>query len=87
MAGYWHQARQRIKQRQARQLFTPRRVHNNERKPKPPRAQRARALVEKLKDGGVLCRHHQHNRVVWCLVSKGGSEFLTHEAVTDALAS
>jgi hypothetical protein len=51
------------------------------------RRERAAAVLAKLKAGAVLCRQHRPSRVIWCLVWKGGSEFLTHELVTDALAS
>ncbi len=47
----------------------------------------ATRILEKLKAGAVLCRHHHRGRIIWCLVWKGGSEFLTHESVSDALAS
>lgn len=54
---------------------------------KRQRADRARRVIERLKAGAVLHRLHQHNRTIWCLVWRGGSEFLTHEQVTDALAT
>jgi hypothetical protein len=58
----------------------------NQRKQQRTR-ERSQRLFAKLKDGAVLCRHHQRNRVVWCLVWRDGSEWLTHEAVTEILAS
>ena len=54
---------------------------------KQQRAERAKRVLERLKAGAVLCKHHQPTRIVWCLVWKGGSEFLSHEIVTDAFAS
>jgi hypothetical protein len=48
---------------------------------------RTNRVLSLMKAGAVLCRQHQQQRVIWCLVWKGGSEFLTHETVTDALAS
>jgi hypothetical protein len=53
---------------------------------KRPRAERVRRVLEQLKAGAALCRHHQRNRVIWCLVWRGGSEWLTHELATDVLA-
>ena len=51
------------------------------------RQDRAAAVLAKLKAGAVLCRHHQRGRTVWVLVWNNGSDFLTHETVTDALAT
>jgi hypothetical protein len=54
---------------------------------KRKREARAQHVLSLLKAGAVLCRQHQQHRVIWCLVWRSGSEFLTHEVVTDALAS
>jgi hypothetical protein len=54
---------------------------------KRKRHERAQQVINKMRNGAVLCRHHQRNRIVWCLVWRGGSEWLTHEAAGDALAS
>jgi hypothetical protein len=54
---------------------------------KRKREERAKRVLERLKAGALLRRHHQRGRIVWCLVWKSGSEFVTHEAVTDALTS
>jgi DNA-binding transcriptional MocR family regulator len=67
-----------------------RRIHrrqDRQAEQKRQRQARAQRVLEKLKNGAVLCRHHQRGRTVWCLVWKGGSEFVTHELVTDALAT
>jgi hypothetical protein len=48
---------------------------------------RTERVLSLMKTGAVLCRQHQRGRVIWCLVWRGGSEFLTHEAVAAALAS
>jgi hypothetical protein len=76
MTNYSLIAGQRVSQRLDR---------HNERKRK--RQERARRLLEKLRGGAVLYRHHHNNRAIWCLVGRRGSEFLTHEVVTDAMAS
>ena len=74
-------------------IYTPASLRNSARRldrenqHKRQQAERARRVLEKLKAGAVLCRHHQRNRVVWCLVWRGGSEWIAHEVVTDALAS
>jgi hypothetical protein len=54
---------------------------------KQQRAKRAQRVLERLKAGAVLYRHNQRGRAIWTLVWKGGNEFLTHEVITDALAS
>jgi hypothetical protein len=70
------QSLRRVHRRQARQA-----------KAKCKRQARADAVLAKLEAGAVLYRHHRRDRVIWVLAWKGGSEFLTHEIVTDALAS
>jgi hypothetical protein len=69
----------------ARALPLPRPDRQNQRKRQ--RAERAQRVLAKLQGGAVLCRNHQRGRIVWVLVWKNGSEFLTPEAVTEALAS
>jgi hypothetical protein len=67
-----------------------RRVHHRQDRQserKGQRQARAAAVLAKMQAGAVLYRHHQRGRIVWALVWKGGSELLTHEAVTDALAT
>jgi hypothetical protein len=54
---------------------------------KRKRQERVARVLSLMKAGAVLCRQHQGQRVIWCLVWRRGSEFLTHEVVTDALAS
>ena len=44
-------------------------------------------MLDALRNGGVLQRHHRRDRVTWVLAWSGGSEFLTHEVVTDVLAT
>lgn len=73
-------------------IHTPASLPNSARRQDGPnqhkrRAERAQRLLAKLQGGAVLCRHHQRGRIVWVLVWKDGSEFLTHEAVTDVLAT
>jgi DNA-binding transcriptional MocR family regulator len=63
------------------------RRQNHQAEAKRQRQERARRVLEKMMNGAVLYRRHQHGRIIWCLVWKGGSEFLTRELVTDALAS
>lgn len=71
----------------AKSLQKTRRRQDRQEVAKRQRQERAAAVLAKLKNGAVLCRQHRPGRIIWCLVWKGGSEFLTHELVTDALAS
>ena len=76
MTDYSLEARQRTNRRLDRRN-----------KAKERRQERAKRVLEQMKNGAVLCRLNRPHRTSWSLVHKGGSEFLTHEVVTDALAS
>lgn len=55
--------------------------------PNSARGDRQKRVLAKLQGGAVLCRHHQRGRIVWVLVWKTGSEFLTPETVAEVLAT